>query len=450
MYLQFYVAGDDLSYNGLAIAGHPTNSPVWQSPVSGTPPVFLGGSWNAGQGQKNITFRNIKFIGIDSYAFTAGERSANEDINLINCIFTNTSGTYLVWFDRMENGSAAEDDGCLFKDCVFRGGSYAVYSANGLLDSKFRFIGNTVEDCSAGIYRLDPDTAGQGMTVFAGNTIWNVSGSFWSSLGVNWSFSCNNTIYGTGGNGLDYMETNYNNIAMRNTGFGINGGICSLNDSISNTGNNYNGITDNGGIENITNEEGNIMKIKVLLVDDEKDFVESLSERLAIREIDVESAYDGDQALSLIKEKDFDVVILYVLMPGKDGIETLQELKKSGSIYNLLTKKMADERRRLSQELININNMIIGESSEAEELIKRVRANPELITMAQEFDKKIAKIYKMIARKDRLQKQIKRLEEKGWKKTADDMTKIRANRQKISDIKGTINKEKDDFKDRYS
>ena len=70
------------------------------------------------------------------------------------------------------------------------------------------------------------------------------------------------------------------------------------------------------------------MKIRVLLVDDEKEFVESLSERLELRLFDVKTSYNGDDAISLIQLEDLDVVILDVLMPGKDGIATLTEIKK--------------------------------------------------------------------------------------------------------------------------
>ncbi|MBC8431593.1 MAG: response regulator [Desulfobacterales bacterium] len=69
------------------------------------------------------------------------------------------------------------------------------------------------------------------------------------------------------------------------------------------------------------------MKIRVLLVDDEKDFVESLSQRLQIREFDVKTSLSGDDALELIRKRDIDVVVLDVLMPGKGGIETLREIK---------------------------------------------------------------------------------------------------------------------------
>ena len=70
-------------------------------------------------------------------------------------------------------------------------------------------------------------------------------------------------------------------------------------------------------------------KLKVLLVDDEKEFVESLSERLELRNLDADVAYDGEQALEAIKEGKHDVMVLDLRMPGVDGIEVLRRVKKS-------------------------------------------------------------------------------------------------------------------------
>ena len=78
------------------------------------------------------------------------------------------------------------------------------------------------------------------------------------------------------------------------------------------------------------------MKIRVLLVDDEKDFVETLAQRLEVRDFAVATAFGGDEALSLIKEREFDVVVLDVLMPGKDGIETLNEIKELNPLINVI------------------------------------------------------------------------------------------------------------------
>jgi len=69
------------------------------------------------------------------------------------------------------------------------------------------------------------------------------------------------------------------------------------------------------------------MKISVLLVDDEKDFVESLAERLQLRDFNVTTALNGNDALNLVKDNDYDVIVLDVKMPGKDGVETLKEVK---------------------------------------------------------------------------------------------------------------------------
>lgn len=69
-------------------------------------------------------------------------------------------------------------------------------------------------------------------------------------------------------------------------------------------------------------------KARVLIVDDEEVFVEMLAQRLEARGLEVDRAFDGEQALEKLKSKELNVVILDVLMPGKDGIEVLREIKK--------------------------------------------------------------------------------------------------------------------------
>lgn len=67
----------------------------------------------------------------------------------------------------------------------------------------------------------------------------------------------------------------------------------------------------------------------VLIVDDEEDFLETLIKRLNKRQVDASGARSGEEALELLKEKTFDVVILDVKMPGgMNGIEALREIKK--------------------------------------------------------------------------------------------------------------------------
>ena len=66
---------------------------------------------------------------------------------------------------------------------------------------------------------------------------------------------------------------------------------------------------------------------KILLVDDEKDFVETLSERLRTRNLESSVVYDGEQALEFVKKDAPDVMVLDLMMPGINGIEVLRKVK---------------------------------------------------------------------------------------------------------------------------
>lgn len=66
---------------------------------------------------------------------------------------------------------------------------------------------------------------------------------------------------------------------------------------------------------------------KLLLVDDEREFVQTLSERLLMREVHSATAYDGETALDILSEDDPEVMILDLKMPGIDGIEVLKKVK---------------------------------------------------------------------------------------------------------------------------
>lgn len=78
------------------------------------------------------------------------------------------------------------------------------------------------------------------------------------------------------------------------------------------------------------------MKIRVMLVDDEKEFVDVLAERLEARDFELTKAYSGDEALAKLQENDVDVTVLDVLMPGKDGVETLREIKSAKPLVEVI------------------------------------------------------------------------------------------------------------------
>lgn len=78
------------------------------------------------------------------------------------------------------------------------------------------------------------------------------------------------------------------------------------------------------------------MNVKVLLIDDEQEFVETLAERLQTRGFSVSTALNGDEGLTRLAEVKPDVVILDVLMPGKNGIQTLKEIKDVNPLVEIM------------------------------------------------------------------------------------------------------------------
>jgi len=70
-------------------------------------------------------------------------------------------------------------------------------------------------------------------------------------------------------------------------------------------------------------------EFKVLMVDDEEDFVTTLSERMKLRDVDSDVALDGEQALQRVEDDIPDVMVLDLKMPGIDGLEVLRRVKKA-------------------------------------------------------------------------------------------------------------------------
>ncbi len=70
------------------------------------------------------------------------------------------------------------------------------------------------------------------------------------------------------------------------------------------------------------------LEAKVLLVDDEEDFLETLSSRLEIRGLKVSAVTSGEQAVTEAKQQDYDAIIVDLSMPGIDGLETLKRIKE--------------------------------------------------------------------------------------------------------------------------
>ena len=76
--------------------------------------------------------------------------------------------------------------------------------------------------------------------------------------------------------------------------------------------------------------------IKLLIVDDEVKFLETLGKRLEMRGFDVTTAINGDDALAIAKKDKFDLALVDLKMPGMDGDEVLARLKENHTFLEVI------------------------------------------------------------------------------------------------------------------
>lgn len=114
-------------------------------------------------------------------------------------------------------------------------------------------------------------------------------------------------------------------------------------------------------------------KIKLLIVDDEKDFVEFLKDRLELRGISPLVAYSGEEAVELAQKKRLDAAIVDLKMPGMDGLVCITKLKESHPrIKTVLLTGFGDEKIKQATEALNSEYYDKGEMERFWDFIKNL------------------------------------------------------------------------------
>ena len=134
-----------------------------------------------------------------------------------------------------------------------------------------------------------------------------------------------------------------------------------------------------------TNQSG---RIRLLLVDDEKEYVNVLSKRMSRRNIDVVPAHSGTEAIRVLREGRFDAAILDLKMEDMDGIDVLRIFKKMDpSLPVIMLTAKADEVDKIIGLEIGADDYVTKPFS-VKELVARVRT---VLRRAQEGKKPSAK-----------------------------------------------------------
>ena len=118
---------------------------------------------------------------------------------------------------------------------------------------------------------------------------------------------------------------------------------------------------------------------KVLLIDDDPDFVEATRIVLESKPYEVIVSYDGDDGLRKAREESPDLIILDVIMPGKDGFSTAEQLKKDAGLKNIPVIMLTSYAEKGSGSSIAMSGGLAMETEDyidkpvsPEELLKKV------------------------------------------------------------------------------
>ena len=126
-------------------------------------------------------------------------------------------------------------------------------------------------------------------------------------------------------------------------------------------------------------------KAKILLIDDDVDFVESTKTVLESKPYEVIVAYDGDKGLRKAREENPDLILLDVIMPIKDGFTAAEQLKKDPQLSRIPVLMLTAFAAKRGEASIPVSR---GFTLETEDYIDKPVAPEELLARVEKFLKK--------------------------------------------------------------
>ncbi|RLC59050.1 MAG: response regulator [Chloroflexi bacterium] len=127
-------------------------------------------------------------------------------------------------------------------------------------------------------------------------------------------------------------------------------------------------------------------KAKILLVDDDIDFVESTKIVLESKLYEVIVAYEGDEALRKARGENPDLILLDVIMPVKDGFTAAEQFKKDPQLSKIPVVMLTSYSSRKGETSIPVSR---GLELEAEDYVEKPISPEELLSRVEQYLKRV-------------------------------------------------------------
>ena len=121
--------------------------------------------------------------------------------------------------------------------------------------------------------------------------------------------------------------------------------------------------------------------VKILLVDDDKDFVESTKTVLESKQYEVIVAYEGDDGIRKAKEEKPDLILLDVIMPLRDGFSAAEQLKKDPELRKIPIVMLTSFSSRRQESSVSVSS---GLTLEAEDYVEKPVSPEELLEVVKQ------------------------------------------------------------------
>jgi len=132
---------------------------------------------------------------------------------------------------------------------------------------------------------------------------------------------------------------------------------------------------------------------KILVVDDERPIAEIIKYNLQKEGFEVETAYDGDEAIKMVHKVNPDLMLLDIMLPGKNGFEVLKEIRMEYVMPVIMLTAKEEESDKVTGLELGADDYITKPFS-TKELIARVKANLRRVELSKPIEEMKSKIVK--------------------------------------------------------